>query len=232
MEKIGSNKKKFFIDFITNASNSQMMVTTHREIAAWTITAFYLTGLIAVSKYLHKFIYDISSSNLAFWLQLILVLIVIFAIILLFIAVFVFVHSQYGSHVSNRESYKIYEKKVFQLINDDISLTKNNCKVKDQKSCPQFLQKEIEKKKDMHKWNKIHPLRIYIWLWKSTVSFLSCKSKTSEKSEDNSVDYTKLELSVDYTKLELIESSLYSILFIPTILVIAFILSGFWKLTC
>lgn len=127
-----NDKKKLLIVYLTNVIKSQITITTHREIAAWTIIAFYLTGLIIISKYLYENIYssEVSCCHL---------LIAIISIILLCFIVFVFIHSQYGSHVSNRAEIKIYRKTIFKLINNDIPLEKDDCKVKGLNHYPLFL---------------------------------------------------------------------------------------------
>ncbi len=47
-----NDKKREITELISSIISSRINLTTHREIAAWTITAFYITAIIATYKYL------------------------------------------------------------------------------------------------------------------------------------------------------------------------------------
>lgn len=166
--------------------DSRIELTTHREIAAWTITAFYLTLLIAVYKYLNEI--D---------LRLHIVIIAIVSIGLFFFAVLIFVHSQYGAHVQSRTEYLIFVRKLFQIISKDEKLDEEKCKVESDKGFyPKFIQDDIkELTSEVHKFSNIWPLVIFKWF------FLKKRRK-------------------EYMKLQLIESSLYLMISLPTVIVL------------
>jgi len=194
-------KNKLIVDFLTSTIGSRIAVTTHREIAAWTIAAFYLTGLFVISKYL----FDNNCSSNLYSLHLIIAII---SIVLLCISVLVFIHSQYGSHVSNRVEYEIYKTIIFQLINNKSSDKIHN-EIKNE-NLPEFIKELINKKmENVHKLSRIGPWVIYLWLYKVTCRLwnkIFCGK--AENKPDN------------YNKLQLMESALYNFVLIPTAVVI------------
>jgi len=203
-------KNKLIVDFLTSTIGSRIAVTTHREIAAWTIAAFYLTGLFVISKYL--FDNNYSSNDSSCYL-----LIAVISIVLLCISVLVFIHSQYGSHVSNRVEYEIYKKIIFQLITNSIP-EETSYKI-EKGSHPKFIKKDIdEKMKNLHKLSRIGPWVIYVWLCKVTCRLCKKIFCAIKYSHDN------------YNKLQLMESALYNFVLIPTAVVIWFIIAQYLDL--
>jgi len=205
-----SKKKKLLIDFMTSVIDSRILVTTHREIAAWTITAFYLTGLFVGTRSLHKtinYIFDVSH-----WLQWVILLFIIITISSLCVAVFVFIHAQYGSHRSNRQQYEIYKKVIFKLISD-YPLKEKDLKIKDNNSESKIVREEKKKldNKDTHKWSEVNPLIIYLW----SIDRIFKTEKARYK---------------DFKKLYLVESSLYNLVFVPTFIVIVVIIFDYFKI--
>jgi len=135
----------------------------------------------------------------------------------------IFIHSQYGAHVSSRTEYHVCVKKMFQIINNDEILNNKNCKVKDDKTFyPVFIQKEISKiTKEDHNISKIGPWIIYIWFFKSSFKNLINILFKFKILSDNSTIYIRTNnldanMSKDYAKMHLLESSLYNMVLFPT----------------
>lgn len=203
-----NNKISATIDLLSNIINSRVSLTTHREIAAWTISIFYISALLSVFKYFYE---KICLSNTE--------IILLIAIILFFLFVVIcFIHSQYGSHVSSRSEYNICVKIIFQLINNDIQLRKENCKIRMGTYYPIFIQDEINlEMREIHKLVKIGPWVIYNWFFKRIVSciFMRLFNNNSKIYKYSQEVYLNIK---DIKKAQLIESSLYNLVILPTLI--------------
>ena len=203
--------KKEMLELINSIISSRIELTTHREIACWSIAAFYVTALIAIYKYL----FDnsgIVGDNIVF---------IMISIFIFFFVVVMFIHSQYGAHVSSRTEYFVCVKKMFEIINGEENLNFENCKViGDRTFYPKFIQTDIKKiTKEAHKLSKIGPWIIYVWFCKrifiSMTIFISKKpGRISSWAKSLDEDLEK------YGKIQLIESSIYNIILITTLLFI------------
>lgn len=203
------NKKNDTLSLLKNLLSSRISMTVHREIAAWTITVFYVTIIIAVVKFLDDNQYLNNPCTI--------IIAMITTIFLCFI-VFSFIHAQYGAHVSLRSQYMICVKKMFELLNDDIVLTKENCTVTSPNVYPNFIQDEINQNTDdIHSISKINPFVIYSWFYKRLkLSFYIKKGKKIE------IRISIIEKLKKISKIQLIESAIYNLLLLPSLVVLGY----------
>ena len=185
-------------NLLSSLNSSGVGFTNYREIAAWAITVLYLTALSGVTKY----VLEIPINNCPIFILIML------SILLITFIVVVFVHSQYGAHVSNRTLHSVLTKFMFKAISGEI-LIKDILFSDETVIFPKFIKDEYEKKsKNEHSIKKIGPWIIYVWIIK----------KIHELKKE------KICSSIpEYSKFNLLESSLYNLILVPMIISIILI---------
>ncbi|TRZ66733.1 hypothetical protein D4R20_00090 [bacterium] len=192
-------KDEMLIDLLRRSQNYTFENGKHRELSAWAIAVFYISILGITFNYFNTLVLKATQESI--YLGILLLIFIIVIILLFCIVVFGFIHTQYGMISSVMATSLAINQILFEIScgqKKDGEFNEKKWKIKDDNGLPEFVQERLdEMSKKFHHRKDINPSVIFCWFFKALR-----KGETTNK------------------RIDLIESSLYSLILIPTISII------------